>query len=572
MNEAAGVSCGSGDRGEASMPTETHGPVGAKVHRPHILRAAAALGLSTGLSRLLGFVREVLMAYCFGTSLLKSAFDVAFRVPNMLRSLFGEGALSAAFVPTLTETLTRDGADETRRLAGRVAALLAVVLAVLLAAGLIAISLAIPAVDPGGKAWSVLSLLRILLPYLFFICMVAMLSAVLNVHHRFVLPAMGPVILNVVWIAALVWVWIAMQDRPETAIRLVCWAIVGAGAVQLGMLWTAASRVGGRMPLVLEWRDRRVFRMLALMGPAALGIAVYQVNIMVSGILALWVGTWAPAALSYAERLVYLPLGLFATALGTVLLPAFSRQAAEARLDDIRNTLVSSTRSLMLVMLPMTVILVVLATPIVEAVFAWKGGRFHGDSVVYTARALACYAPGLIFFSLVKLLAPAFYALQDMRTPVRAAVVAVGVNLALNLVAVFTWPEGYQHAGMALATVFASVVNSLVLVFALTRRIGSGGGREAVSAVARMVLAAVAMGWVALTVHGAVFKEAMQAGHADKAAQGESLAAAIATSMVVYAIAVGLFCAEDVKRLFSGVRRRRGGVGGGGTTAVAVSD
>lgn len=526
-------------------------------NRPHVLRSAAALGLCTGLSRLLGFVREVLMAYCFGTSLLKSAFDVAFRVPNMLRSLFGEGALSAAFVPTLTETLTREGPDETRRLAGRVAALLAAVLAAILLVGFVAVSVAILFVEPGGKADTVLSLLRILLPYLFFICLVAMLSAVLNVHHRFVLPAMGPVLLNVVWVFALVWVWFAFRDRPEAAIRVVCWAIVAAGAAQLAMLWFAATRVGGRMPLAIDWRDSRVRRMLVLMGPAALGIAVYQANIMISGILALLVGPWAPAALSYAERLVYLPLGLFATALGTVLLPAFSRHAAEDRIADIRETLVSSLRTLMLVLLPAATLMAVLATPIVEAIFSWKGGRFHGDSVTYTARALACYAPGLVVFSTVKLLAPAFYAVQDMRTPVKAACVAMLVNLALNLVAVFTWPEGFEHAGMALATVFASLVNTLMLATALGRRIGVGGGRQAFGAVARMCVAAAIMGWVACVVHSATFTAALMAGHVDKTAQGEALVAALAVSIVAYGVVVRIICPADVRRVFSGIGGRR---------------
>lgn len=533
------------------------GRVPGSARRPHVLRAAMSLGLCTGLSRFLGFLREVLMAYCFGTSLLKSAFDVAFRVPNMMRSLFGEGALSAAFVPTLTESLTREGPDATRKLAGRVATLLATVLAVLLVIGLVGVSLAIPHVAPGGKAATVLSLLRILMPYLFFICLVAMLSAVLNVHHRFVLPALGPVVLNVFWIAALVCVWFTMRNRPEAAIRVVCWAVVAAGAAQLAMLWVAATRVGGRMPLSFDWHDGRVKRMLMLMGPAALGVAVYQVNMMVSGILALWVGSWAPAALSYAERLVYLPLGLFATALGTVLLPAFSRHAAEDRREDIRKTLISSLRSLMLVMLPTAVALAVLATPVVEAVFAWKGGRFHGDSVAYTARALACYAPGLVLFSLVKLLAPAFYAMQDMRTPVRAACIAVGVNVVLNLVAVFTWPEGYQHAGMALATVLSSLVNSILLGLALRERLGGQGGRDVLAALARMAVSAGVMAWAAYAVHGPVFREALRAGHAAKAAQGEALAAAIAVAMVVYGAAVRLFCAEDVKRVFAGVRRRR---------------
>jgi putative peptidoglycan lipid II flippase len=525
----------------------------------HVVRSAVGLGLCTALSRFLGFVREVLMAVCFGTTLTKSAFDVAFRLPNLLRSLFGEGALSAALVPVFTETLEKDGVPAVNRLVGRVAVLLAIVLGVLTAAGFVVVTLAMPAMDPAGKAAAVLPLLRLLLPYMLFICLVAMCAAVLNAMHRFVLPAMGPVVLNVMWIAALMVVALGFRGCPETGIRVVCWVIVGAGAVQLILLWVGLIRSGIEPRFAFDAGDARVLRILKLMGPAAVGAGVYQVNVMVSGLLALWAGAWAPAALTYAERLVYLPLGVIATAMGTVLLPTFSQQAVRGDHGAIRGTFAESLRSVMLVMTPAAVGLAVLAGPVVDLVFVWKGGKFQAESAVYTTRALFCYAPGLVAFSLAKLMVPAFYAMQDMRTPIRSGLWAMGANLVLNLVFIVTWPEGYQHAGLATATVLASLLNAGQLAVALQRRIGSPGWGAIGGAVARMALAAAAMGGVAWTVNHLLLDLPALADVSTKARQAIALGSAMAVGAGTYVVAVRVLCPADFACVRAGLRRRSRG-------------
>lgn len=524
-----------------------------------MVRSALGLGLWTALSRVLGFVREILMAVCFGTTLIKSAFDVAFRLPNLLRSLFGEGALSAALVPVFTETMEKEGAPAVNRLVGHVAAMLAVVLGVLTVLGVAAVSMAIPVVDPDGKAAAVLPLLRILLPYMFFICMVAMCAAVLNSLHRFVLPAMGPIIQNVMGIAALAVAAVWLLGRPEIGIRLVSWATVAAGAVQLVVLGVNLRRNGVHPQFALDWTDARVRRMLVLMGPAAVGACVYQVNVMVSGFLALWAGAWAPAALTYAERLVYLPLGVIATAMGTVLLPTFSRQAARSDPAAIRTTFAESLRSVMLVMTPAAVGLAVLAGPIVNLVFVWKGGRFQEESAVYTARALAFYAPGLVAFSLAKLLVPAFYAMQDMRTPIRSGLWAMGANLLMNVIFILTWPEGYQHAGLATATVLASLLNAAQLAVALQRRLGSPGWRAIGGAVARMALASAVMGLVAYGVNAFLMSLPALAAVSVKARQVAALGFALGLGALTYAAAVRILCPADFAHVRFAICSRRCG-------------
>ncbi len=465
-----------------------------------LLKSAAVVSLGTGVSRILGLMREILMAHYFGTSLAKSAFDVAFRIPNLFRRLFGEGALSAALVPVLTKTSEGEGREAANRLVGQVMTLMGLALLCIVAAGVLGISLALEYGTWGARVAAVLPLLRILLPYTFFICMVALCMAILNSHHHFALPAFTPVALNVVWIAVLLVVgsrpWMTTAER----IHLVAWGIVLAGIVQLGIQVPGLWRLGLRPQLSFAWTDPKVRRVLLLMGPGALGMGIHQINIFLDGVLALWAAEWAPAALTFAERLVYLPLGLFATALGTVLLPTFSRQAMQADPSHMRATFRLAVHNLMLVMVPAALGLMVLSRPVVDLVYAWKGGAFGEWSGVLTARALLFYAPGLIVFSLYKLLVPVFYALEDTRTPVRVGAAMVALNLVLNITFILTWPLEYKHAGLALATVLASGANCVCLAVILQRRIGPLGWRRLTRGLLRTLLAALGMAWVAMRV------------------------------------------------------------------------
>ncbi|MBL7075887.1 MAG: murein biosynthesis integral membrane protein MurJ [Kiritimatiellae bacterium] len=499
-----------------------------------LFRSTAIVSFGTGLSRVLGLVREILMAHYFGTSLAKSAFDVAFSIPNLFRRLFGEGALSAALVPVLTKTSEGEGREAANRLVGQVMTLMGVILLSVVALGVLGITLALEYGTWSERVGAVLPMLRTMLPYTFFICMVAICMAILNSQHRFALPAFTPVALNVVWILVLLVFCSRYGSTPADRIQFVAWGILVAGAVQLAIQVPGFVHLGIRPHLSFAWGDAKVRRVLLLMGPAALGMGIHQVNFFLDRILALWAASWAPAALTFAERLVYLPLGIFATALGTVLLPTFSRQAMHDDPSRMRATFGTSVHNLMLVMVPAALGLLVLARPIVDLVYAWQGGEFGDRSGVLTARALAFYAPGLIVFSLYKLLVPVFYALEDTRTPVRVGAVMVGLNLVLNVTFVLTWPLEFKHSGLALATVLASAANCVSLALILQRRIGPMGWRRLAMGMLRTLLAALAMAWVAMRVPAWMQHLGGAATGEGKLAQLIGVLGAIVVGMAVY--------------------------------------
>lgn len=514
------------------------------MNEKHVMGFAKTVSLCTGLSRALGFVREILMAGAFGTSLAQSAFVVAFRIPNLFRRLFGEGALSAAFVPVFTDSLVKDGRPAAWSLAGRMMTMLGMLLVLLVGAGIAIATLCLTTADLSLKAELVLSLMRIMLPYMFFICLVALCMAILNSFKHFLLPAATPVVLNIVWIGTLLFISPRFGDSPQLRIYGVAWGILAAGLVQLLMQVPLLMRYGFRWRLPVDWfDDARVHRVLVLMGPAALGMGITQVNVFIDTMLALWIGPWAPAALSFAERLIYLPLGVFATALGTVLLPVFSEQVSESRPDALKRTLNRSLRTLLMVMIPAATGLLVLAHPVVRTVF--ERGEFTALSTLLTSRALRCYAPGLVVFSLYKVFVPAFYAMHDTRTPVRVGAVMVGVNFAMNLTFILTLPEYYKHAGLALATVIAGALNAVTLAVLLTRRIGSPGWIQIAfsalrSAGASVVMAVAAVGcyrWAAAWLPDGTGSRVL------------SLLLAIGVGVLVYAALALVLCRAEVKEL-----------------------
>jgi len=529
------------------------------VNRGGIIRSSGVVGGFTMLSRALGLVRDVLMASVFGTSAAMSAFVIAFRIPNLFRRLFGEGALSSAFIPVFAEALERDGKDAAWSLARKIVTMFGLLLLGIVLLGVLLAGLAragLPGPDPAAagaagshgaslvaQARRVLPLFQILFPYMFFICLVALSMGVLNSFDHFALPAATPCLLNCVWIVALLALSPLFGPSQDQRIFGVAWGILGAGLVQLVVQLPALMRRGYLPGLSFAWRDARVRKVLLLMGPAALGMGITQINILVDNALAFFVGTWAPAALFYAERLIYFPLGIFATALGTVLLPVFSRHAARLRPDQIRATLNQSLRMLMFVMVPAAVGLLVLARPIIRLLF--ERHDFTAVSTMLTARALLFYAPGLVAFSLCKVFVPAFYSQQDTRTPVRIGIRIVGLNIALNLLFVITFPLYFKHAGLALATVLAETTNGVVLGYILHRRLGDPGWARIAGSILRVLGAAAVMGGAAWYLHAVLERVVCGTALHAKLAQAVAVLGTIGAAIVVYLLAAALLrCRE----------------------------
>ncbi|HQQ61385.1 MAG TPA: murein biosynthesis integral membrane protein MurJ, partial [Kiritimatiellia bacterium] len=313
----------------------------------NVIRFAFTVGGFTMLSRVLGMVRDILTAGVFGTSLAMSSFVVAFRIPNLFRALFGEGALSSAFIPVFMDSRRKEGEEAAWRLARRVVTLVGAVLIGIVVLGIAGMSAALLWPGLNAKAAAVLPLARIMLPYVFFICMAALAMAVLNSYRKFSVSAFTPALLNITWILAVLFIIPLTGSSPARRIQALAWTVFVAGAVQLAYQLPSLWRVGWRPGVDTDWRDPRVKQVFLLMGPSALGLAVNQINVMVNSMIALWVGVWAPSALFYAERLIYFPQGILATALGTVLLPVLSDFAAQNKHREMRAAIHHGLRTLL---------------------------------------------------------------------------------------------------------------------------------------------------------------------------------------------------------------------------------
>ncbi len=521
-----------------------------------VIRSAFKVGGFTSLSRVLGLIRDVLTANVFGVSAVMSDFVVAFRLPNLFRALFGEGALSSAFVPVFMATRKEEGVAAAWMVARKTATLVATFL-LLLVIALILATIAIERLNPdlAARAPHLLPLMRIMMPYILFICLAGLCMAMLNACHRFSLPAFTPSLLNIVWIGFVLLVCPRLGAAPEQQIYGVAAAVFVAGLVQMGVQLPALIRLGFRPGFTWDLADARVRRVFALMGPTALGQSVTQVNVMVNALLARWAAPWAPASLFYAERLLYFPQGLLATAMSTVLLPVFSGHAARGDTAELRNTLNHALRTLLFVMIPASVGLLVLAGPIVGMIFG--SGRFDAAAVSHTAIALRFYAPGLMVFCLAKVFVPAFYALQDTRTPFRIGLRAVALNFALNVVFVLTWPLDYKHAGLAFATVLSEGMNGITLAVLLRRRLGAMGWPEIFAAAARALACSAVMALALLAAHPLLVRGLHAAALPGKAVEIGSVFGAIAAGMAVYFAAARVARAPELGFAIDAIRKRR---------------
>jgi putative peptidoglycan lipid II flippase len=426
-------------------------------------RATLTVGGLTALSRVAGFARDLLVAAALGAGPVADAFFVSLKLANFLRRLFAEGAFSAAFVPLFARIAEAEGRRQAARFAGQVLSVLALALAGVVLAGEILMPWLVRGLatgfEPGSLRFALsVELGRLAFPYLFFISLAALLSGVLQAGHRFAAAAFAPVLLNAVLIAVL----LLSGAEGGPAARLLAWGVAAAGALQLAWVAAAAARAGLMPHPAAPRLSPPVRRLLGLVGPGVLGVGVVQVNILVGS----WFATHLPAGtvayLFYADRLVQLPLGIVGVALGTALLPALSQAA---RRDQAAHGLLNRAIELALLLgLPAAVGLGVLAEPIIRVLF--ERGAFGGEATLATGQVLAGLSVGLPAYVLAKVLAPAFYAREDTRAPVRVAAMALLVNAAAA--SLLTGPLG--HVGIALAVSISSWANALGLAVLLWRR------------------------------------------------------------------------------------------------------
>jgi len=461
-----------------------------------LAKSTTVVGGMTLLSRIMGFLRDIIFARFFGAGLGMDVFVVAFQIPNFLRRLFGEGAFSQAFVPVLSEYQQRREHADVQELADRVSGTLGLILFCVTVVGVIAAPALILLFAPGftgeeGKFGLAAGMLRITFPYLLFISLTAFAGGILNTYGRFGVPAFTPVLLNLVLIASVFWL-APVFDEPINGVAL---GVFIAGIVQLAFQLPFLRRLGLLPKPRWGWAHEGVRRIMRLMLPAIFGSSVAQINLIVDRVIASFLATGSISWLYYSDRLLEFPLGVFAIALATVILPGLSRHFATGSGKAFSETLDWALRLALVIALPAAVGMFVLAGPMVATLFNY--GAFEASDVRMSALSVMAYALGLMAFTVVKILSPAYFSRQDTRTPVKISVIALLANIGLNLVIVL--PMLYlgvsgPHAGLALATGIAAVLNATLLYRGLRRdgiyRPGPGWSRIAL----RVVIANLSMG------------------------------------------------------------------------------
>ena len=437
-----------------------------------LLRSTAKVGVATIVSRVLGFVRDMVFARYFGASAATDAFFLAFKIPNFMRRLFAEGSFSLAFVPVLSEVRATRDRRALRDLIDHVSGTLLAILLAITAIGVLAAPAVLAVFAPGwlidGRPEFGLAadMLRITFPYILLISLTALAGGILNTFDRFLVPALTPALLNISLILAAV----LLSVRMEVPVKALAWGVLAAGVAQLLVQLPALMRLGLLPRPRWGWRHPGVRKVLKLMIPTLIGSSVAQVNLLLDLVIATFLVSGSVSWLYYSDRLMEFPLGVFGVALSTVILPNLSRKFARHNPQAFSHTLDWALRLALIITLPAALGLALLATPILVTLFQYDA--FTASDVEMSALSLAAYAAGLPAFIGVKVLAPGFYARQDTRTPVRIAIAAMASNMLLNLLFVGTLVlVGFNgpHTGLALASSAAAYINAGLLYRTLRR-------------------------------------------------------------------------------------------------------
>ncbi len=467
----------------------------AEKENARVAKAAGLVGAATMLSRIFGFIRDMVIAGLFGAGPATDAFFVAFRIPNLLRRLLAEGSLTLSFVPVFTEYLKKKSLREADELASVTFTVLSALVALVALAGILFSPFIVSVMAPGFAHFPrqyelTVFLNRIMFPYIVFLSLAALCMGVLNSLRHFLAPALSPVVLNIIMIAAA----LTLRDFFSAPITALAVGVLLGGALQLALQWPFLVRLGVRLKPNFRFSHPGLRQMGRLIVPSVLGSAVYQLNIFISTILASLLPRGSVSFLYYADRIVELPLGVFAIAVGTAALPSFSEQAASGDLVRLKRTISFSLRLVLFIAVPATVALIELRLPIISVLF--QRGAFTSESARLTADALLCYAVGLWAFSTIRIIDSAFFAIQDRNSPLKVAFLSFLVNAAASAALMFP----YKHSGLALATSLASAVNVTVLSFILRKRIGAFLDREFFHSLSRTILASLMMWGILILV------------------------------------------------------------------------
>jgi len=431
----------------------------------NLVKALAAVSSMTFISRILGFIRDMIIARIFGAGIATDAFFVAFRIPNLLRRLFAEGAFSQAFVPILAEYKNTRTAEETRDLIDHISTLLTITLFVVTLIGIVASPWIIYASAPGflenpEKFALTVELLRITFPYILFISLVALAGGILNTYGKFNVPAITPAFLNLSFIACALW----LTPYIQPPVLALAWAVFIGGILQLAFQIPFLIRLE-RLPRIrFNVKESGAWRVIKLMGPAVFGVSVSQISLLINTIFASLLVTGSVSWLYYADRLMEFPAGLLGVALGTILLPSLARHYSNNSNEEYSRLLDWGLRMTMILTLPAALALGLLSTPLIATLF--HHGAFTDHDVWMTREALIAYSIGLIGLILVKVLAPGFYARQNIKTPVKIAIITLISTQLMNLAFIFP----FQHAGLALAIGLGACLNAGLLYYQLRKQ------------------------------------------------------------------------------------------------------
>ena len=521
-----------------------------------VARAAGVVGAATLASRIMGYARDMAMSWGFGTGPAADAFYVAYRIPNLLRELLAEGSMSAAFIPVFSETLAKESRESARHLANAVFARLLVILAVLTVLGIIFAPYVVKLVAWGwaykaehDKYLLGVTLTRIMFPYLLFIGLAALAMGMLNSLRSFLTPALSPVMLNVMQISAVV---LSFQFLPDPIIGVAAGVVLG-GLFQFLIQVPELRKQGMIMRPQFEPTHPGVKRIGRLALPVFVSSSVIQLNIFIGTIFASFLATGSITYLFYGMRFIHFPLGIFGIAIATAVLPTMSAQAARREMRDFRETLSFGLRLVFFIMFPAMVGLITLRVPIVNLLL--EHGQFDHISTQGVAAALLYYAVGLWAFAGVRIVAQAFYALQDTKTPVKIAVVALLANTLLSA-AFITWTP-LQHGGLALATSLAAMLNIGLLTMQLRLKIGRMDGRRIAKSLFKIVPSSIAMGMIGWWVS----EQAVWSLAGNTPYKAGLLVGGMAVSVAFYVVAMWVLKSEELKFMWGMVRNKTGAGG-----------